>query len=66
VKAVLQGHTHIIENIEYQGCQYITSGAVSGGWWRGDRNGNQPGYGVLTVTGDRISWVYKTYGWKFS
>jgi Icc protein len=66
VKAVLQGHTHIVENISYQGCQYITSGAVSGEWWRGDRNGNPPGYGVLTVDGDRISWVYKTYGWKFS
>ncbi len=64
VKAVLQGHTHIVENVRYQGRQYITSGAVSGEWWRGKRNGDPEGFGVLTVKGGEISWEYRTYGWK--
>jgi 3',5'-cyclic AMP phosphodiesterase CpdA len=64
LKAVLQGHTHIIERLEYQGCQYITSGAVSGGWWKGARNGDPEGFGVLTVKGEAVRWEYRTYGWK--
>ncbi len=64
LKAVLQGHSHIRENITYKGCQFITSGAVSGNWWKGLRNGHPEGFAVLTVQGDQISWEYKTYGWK--
>ena len=64
VKAVLQGHTHIREVVHYQGCQYITSGAVSGNWWRGERLGHPEGYAVLTVEGESIRWEYKTYGWR--
>src|SRR5262249_8517341 len=38
VKAVLQGHLHVREVIDNRrGCQYITSGAVCGNWWRGPR-----------------------------
>ncbi len=64
VKAVLQGHTHVREVVHYNGCQYITSGAVSGGWWKGARLGHPEGFGLLTVKGDSIEWEYKTYGWK--
>jgi Icc protein len=64
VKAVLQGHTHVRETLDYKGCQYITSGAVSGNWWKGERLGHPEGFAVLTVKGDTISWEYKTYGWK--
>ena len=61
VKAVLQGHTHICETVIYNGCQFITSGAVSGNWWKGPRAGHPEGFGVLTVKGDQLSWRYETY-----
>jgi 3',5'-cyclic-AMP phosphodiesterase len=64
VKAVLQGHLHIIENVQYKGTQFITSGAVSGNWWKGQRFGFDEGFAVLTVEGDQISWRYETFGWK--
>ncbi|HVO98113.1 MAG TPA: metallophosphoesterase [Bryobacteraceae bacterium] len=64
VKAVLQGHTHIRETVVYNGCQYITSGAVCGNWWKGARLGHPEGFGVLTVRGEQISWEYRTYGFK--
>lgn len=62
VKAVLQGHTHIRETVIYNNTQFITSGAVSGNWWKGLRAGHPEGFGVLTVNGENISWHYETYG----
>ncbi len=63
IKAVLQGHTHIRETLEYRGCQYITSGSVCGESWRGPKWGVHPeGFGVLTVDGASVSWRYRTYG----
>jgi len=64
VKAVLQGHTHICETIHYHGTQFITSGALSGNWWKGKRLGFDEGFGVLTVRGEQITWRYETYGWQ--
>jgi 3',5'-cyclic AMP phosphodiesterase CpdA len=64
LKAVLQGHTHIRETVMYSGCQFITSGAVCGNWWKGIRMGHPEGFGVLTVKGGQISWRYETYGFK--
>ena len=61
-KAVLQGHTHIRETIVYNGCQFITSGAVCGNWWKGPREGHPEGFGVLTVRNNEIQWRYETYG----
>jgi 3',5'-cyclic AMP phosphodiesterase CpdA len=66
VKAVLQGHTHVREIVEYHGCQFITSGAVCGNWWKGLRMGHPEGFGLLRVTGGRISWQYHTYGFQAS
>jgi Icc protein len=62
VKMVLQGHTHIREEVIYNGCRFITSGAVCGNWWKGPRLGNPEGFAMLTVKGDNISWRYETYG----
>lgn len=63
LKAVLQGHTHICERLEYRGCQYITSGSVCGESWKGPKWGVHPeGFGLLKVEGDTISWNYRTYG----
>jgi 3',5'-cyclic AMP phosphodiesterase CpdA len=62
VKMVLQGHTHIREEVVYNGCRFITSGAVCGNWWKGPRCGNPEGFAMLTVKGQEISWRYETYG----
>ncbi|MFN7919673.1 MAG: metallophosphoesterase [Bryobacteraceae bacterium] len=64
VKMVLQGHTHICERVEYNGCQFITSGAVSGNWWRGKRLFDAEGYGLIEVSGGRAAWSYRTYGFQ--
>jgi len=64
LKAVLQGHTHIRETVTYNRCQFITSGAVCGNWWKGLRLGHPEGFGVLTVKNGEISWRYETYGFQ--
>jgi 3',5'-cyclic-AMP phosphodiesterase len=61
-KLVLQGHTHINEIVTYRGCQFITTGAVCGNWWKGPRDGHPEGFGVLTVRGDEARWRYETFG----
>jgi 3',5'-cyclic AMP phosphodiesterase CpdA len=61
-RLVLQGHTHIRETVTYNGCQFITSGAVCGNWWKGPRDGHPEGFGVVTVRGDDVQWHYETYG----
>lgn len=61
-KLVLQGHTHIRETVVYNGCQFITSGAVCGNWWKGPRDGHPEGFAVLTVRGAEVQWRYETYG----
>ncbi|MEG9434686.1 metallophosphoesterase [Edaphobacter sp. HDX4] len=64
VLGVLQGHTHINERVEWHGIPYITSGAVSGNWWRGTRMGTPEGFTVVTVENGRLSTRYETYGFK--
>ncbi len=65
VKAVFQGHTHIVEEINYAGVRYITGGAVCGNWWKGPRFGVHPeGFVVASVKGDDLTWRYVPYGWK--
>lgn len=64
LKAVLQGHTHVREVVEYGGCRYITPGAVCGNWWKGAFMGSPEGFAVLTVHGAEISCEFKTYGWQ--
>lgn len=64
VRAVFQGHTHVVENCSYLGTQYITGGAVCGDWWKGKRLGVHPeGFVVATVSGDDLGWRYVPYGW---
>ncbi len=65
VKAVFQGHTHVVEEVTYLGTHYITGGAVCGDWWKGKRFGVHPeGFVVAKVSGDVLSWRYVPYGWK--
>jgi Icc protein len=65
VKAVLQGHTHVVEEIDYLGTKYITAGAICGDWWKGWRLGVHPeGFAVCDLEGDKFTWQYMPYGWK--
>lgn len=61
VKAVLQGHTHICEKVEYKGCQFITTGAVCGDWWKGPRLGFPNGFTVATASANKIGFQYVAY-----
>ena len=58
VKIYLSGHTHLLENIEYNGVKYLGNGAVSGSWWGtggptsagpGYMQETPPGYSILTL-----------------
>ena len=64
VKVVLQGHTHINERVNWKGIDFITTGAVSGNWWKGPRLGFPEGYAVLDVAGDNVSWRFESYDWQ--
>ena len=62
VIGVLQGHTHVNERVEWRGVPYITSGAVSGNWWKGVHFGAAEGYTVCTVRAGSLTTRYETYG----
>jgi 3',5'-cyclic-AMP phosphodiesterase len=64
VIAVLQGHTHVNEVVEYKNTKYITSGAVCGNWWHGTRMGHPEGFTVVSLREGKISTRYETYGFK--
>lgn len=64
VKALLQGHSHTIENFEYNGVRYLTSPAVSAAWWGGTWTGFQPAYTLFRCRGDQLAWEYKETGWR--
>ena len=64
LKAVLQGHTHVREVVEYNGCRYLTPGAICGNWWKGAYKGSPEGFAVLTVSGENLSWEFRGYGWQ--
>ena len=62
VLAVLQGHTHINERVDWHGVPYITGGAVCGNWWHGTRLGTPEGYTVVSLRGGKLTTRYETYG----
>ena len=63
VRAVLQGHTHVNEDITFRGLRFITSGAVCGNWWKGTRAGSAEGFTTVRCTRDgHIEPTYRTYG----
>lgn len=65
VKIVLQGHTHSVDEATYRGIRYVTSGAVSGNWWNGNRfDVHPPGFGVVALQADGAVWQYRPYGWR--
>jgi 3',5'-cyclic AMP phosphodiesterase CpdA len=62
VLAVLQGHTHVNELVNYKNIQFITSGAVSGNWWHGPRMGFLEGFTVVSLRDGALTTRYETYG----
>ena len=62
VLAVLQGHTHVNERVDFHGIPFITSGAVCGNWWKGTRLGTPEGFTVVTVAGNQLTTRYEPTG----
>lgn len=63
VCCVLQGHTHINEEITFRGIRFSTSGAVCGDWWKGPRAGSPEGFSVVYLSSDgTVRREYKPYG----
>ena len=64
VKALLQGHSHKVEEFRWNGVWYLTSAAVSGAWWSGDWIGCGPGYTVFRCRGEELSWEQRAFPWE--
>jgi 3',5'-cyclic-AMP phosphodiesterase len=64
VLAVLQGHLHINELVNYKNCQYACCGAVCGNWWHGPRLDFPEGFTIVSLREGKISWRYETYGFQ--
>lgn len=64
VIGVFQGHTHVLERVEWHGVPYITGGAVSGNWWHGTRYGTPEGFMVVDVENGAVKTRYETYGFQ--
>lgn len=58
LKLVLQGHLHVYEEIRWRDTLFITGGAISGGWWRGDWLGTPAGFCVLDLKSDKLRREY--------
>ncbi len=64
VKALLQGHSHRIEEFFFNGVWYVTSAAVSGAWWAGSWVGSAPGFTVFRCSGENLTWKHHVFPWK--
>lgn len=64
LKLVLQGHLHFLEDIYVDGIHFITCGAVSSQWWKGNLHGLEEGFMVFDIKGEKINWQYIDYGWE--
>jgi len=64
VIGVFQGHTHVLERVDWHGIPYITGGAVSGNWWHGTRLGTPEGFMIVDVANGRVTTRYETYGFR--
>ncbi len=65
IRVCLSGHTHLHDEMIYNGISYHCNGAVSGGWWQGPYQETSPGFAVIDLYSDgnfKIS--YQSYRWK--
>lgn len=65
LKAILQGHQHLHEELFVRDTWFLTGGAVSGGWWGGEFQRTQEGYMLVNVDAEgNFNWEYIDYGWE--
>ena len=65
LKAILQGHQHLHEELFVKDTWFLTGGAVSAGWWGGEFHRTQEGYLLINVDSEEnFSWDYIDYGWE--
>lgn len=64
VKALVQGHSHQIDEFMFNNIWYITSASGSGCWWSGNWNGYDPGYTVFKCDAGKLAWEHVTYQWE--
>ncbi|MGQ9621634.1 MAG: metallophosphoesterase family protein [Bacteroidales bacterium] len=64
LKLVLQGHLHMVEEIYIDGIRFITGGAVSANWWRGQYRGDEEGFVLVKIKGGDFTWKFIDYGWE--
>jgi len=61
---VLQGHTHILEDVFVDNIHFVTGGAVSGRWWRGPNLGTEEGFLLVSVYPETYRWEYIDMLWE--
>ena len=65
VRLCLAGHTHLSEQLTYDGLTYINGGSVSGRWWRGAYHHTPPGFGLLDLFADgTFCYAYTPTAWQ--
>ena len=65
LKAILQGHQHLHEELFVKDTWFLTGGAVSAGWWGGEFHRTEEGYLLINVDSEEnFSWDYIDYGWE--
>jgi predicted phosphodiesterase len=64
VIALLQGHTHIVEDVHRHGIRYVTGGAVCGNWWKGAQFGDHEGVTFVTVDNGAVTTSYAPTGFQ--
>jgi predicted phosphodiesterase len=63
--AVVSGHTHLTEQMQTAGVTFVNSGAVSGLWWKGNKEHTDEGYNVINLFDDgSVESHYTSYGWE--
>jgi Icc protein len=55
---VLQGHMHVYEEIRWGNTLFVTGGAISGAWWKGDWMGTPPGFAMVTLQNEQYRSKY--------
>ncbi|MBN1816691.1 MAG: metallophosphoesterase [Sedimentisphaerales bacterium] len=64
VKLCLSGHLHLVDRVDYCGVSYICDGAVCAGWWKGDYQECDEGYGLIDLYDDgSFAHQYVSFDW---
>lgn len=65
VRLCLSGHIHLRDRCQYNGVTYICGGALCAGWWGGDLQQCDEGYGVVDLYADgSFDYQYLAFDWQ--